>query len=91
MHNLWLRVCALLDVDPATVREPVLKQVSLNLIEMFGGGYAMYHPGDNAILYAAEIDRGMLAHEFAHAVCWQSPDYNDGDNEARCQWVEQNI
>lgn len=91
MHDLWLRVCSLLDVDPDTVKMPEIKRASPQLIELFNGGSFMYHPGDNTILCGEKIDRGQLAHEFAHAVCWQSPDYNDGDNESRAQWVEQNI
>ena len=91
MHDLWLRVCSLLDVDPTTVVMPSLKVASPQVIELFGGGSFMYHPGDNSILMGEEMNRGKLAHEFAHAVCWQSPDYDDGDNEARCRWVEANI
>jgi len=80
----------LLGADPATVKEPELKKVQPELLEMFGGGYLMYHPGDNSILYSQEIDRGQLAHEFAHAVMWQSPDMN-GESESIAQWVEQEV
>lgn len=91
MDELWLRVCALLDVDPVTVKMPQVLIAQPEIIDLFGGGVLMYHPGDNKILLSGDYTQGQLAHEFAHAVCWQSEEYNDGDNESRCQWVEANI
>ena len=91
MNDLWLRVCSLLNVDPATVKQPAIKEASPVIADLFGGWSCVYHPGDNMILTSGNYDSGHIAHEFAHAVCWQSPDYSDADNEARAQWVEQNI
>jgi hypothetical protein len=90
-HDLWIRVCALLEVDPETVREPTVQEAPEALINVFGGWHAVYIPHANKILVLEDCGRGHLAHEFAEAVVYQSPKFTFKDTEDFAQWVEQNI
>lgn len=89
-QQLWLNVCTLLEVDPATVKQPKVV-VAPDLLSLFGGDSLMYHPGDNAVLSDGSHDFRQLAHEFAHAVIHQSPKFTEKDTEHIPRWVDEKI
>ena len=96
MHDLWLRACARLNVDPATVKMPHIFVTQPDLIYVFSGdrrsyGPALYVPTCNTIMVTPDYDIGHIKHEFAEAVVYQSPEITFKDTEDYAKDVEQNI
>jgi len=96
MNDLWLRVCAYFQVDPATVRMPRIFVTSPDMIYVFSGdrnsyGPALYYSQTNTVLAVPSYDRGHIIHEFAEAIVYQSKKFDFKDTEDFAKWAEQNV